>query len=310
MPRSLPPSSPFRRVLFWVACLFATAAVAAAQTVVDASMERLKQSQVALADFVDRLPDLLDFGLPSFAPSGTIRLYTHPKFGDLLHEDYFRLPVGARVKLSEDIELNTELGAYFTHGLRDSVGNGLYQLGLGVKREEAWSPDSGWSSGVGWVTPLSRPPQGITDGLRHTLPYVTFTRTVFPRWGTVGFITVGADLLDRTSLPVDFRKNQLRANSMIFTIGLAREWRKLHVILQAFNGTTALMSNIHQNVFGLKPSVGIPLLRRHNGTPRAIGTVEARTVWGPDGFDVDVKTSIRFDFRYQDHRRKPPRLSP
>src|SRR5512142_3264501 len=94
-------------MLFLLAALTAAAdAPAPAQKVVDASLQTLHDSQVVLSDFFGRLPDLLDFGLPSFAPRGAISLYSHPKFGDLLHEDYFRLPVGAGGKLSEDIEMN------------------------------------------------------------------------------------------------------------------------------------------------------------------------------------------------------------
>lgn len=291
-------------VLLALTALAVQADAPVAGKVVDASLQKLHDSQLALSDFFGRLPDLLDFGLPSFAPRGAVSLYSHPKFGDLLHEDYFRLPVGARLKLSDDLEMNSELGTYFTHGLRGNAGNGLYQLGVGVKREEALTPDSGWSSGLGWVTPLSRPPHGITDGLRHTLPYVTFTRTVAPSWGAVGFVTVGADLLDHTDLTPDFRRNQLRANSMIFTVGLAREWRRMHVILQVFDGTTALMSHLHQNSFGFRPSLGIPVLRRKDGSARAIVTFEGRTIWGPDGFETGVNTSVRVDFRYYDRRRR------
>ncbi len=280
---------------------------APAQTILGTSMQRLRSSQNALADFFDRLPDLLDFGLPSFAPPGDLSIYAHPRFGDLIHEDYFRIPVGGRVKLSEDIELNSELGTYFTHGLRSGdAGNGLYQFGLGLKREQALSPDAGWSSGIGWVTPLSRPPHGITDGLRHTLPFVTFTRTIVPSWGgAVGFVTVGGDLLARTHLQPDYIRNELRADSLVLTLGMAREWRRMHVILQVYDGSTALLSHLHENVFGIRPSVGIPFMRRPDGSPRAIVTFEGRAVWGPDGFETGVNTSVRVDFRYHHHPRTP-----
>ncbi|MEO8356266.1 MAG: vitamin B12 dependent-methionine synthase activation domain-containing protein, partial [Chloroflexota bacterium] len=44
-------------------------------------------------------------------------LYLRPRFGDLLHEDYFRFLVGARLKANDQLEFNGELGTYFTHGL-------------------------------------------------------------------------------------------------------------------------------------------------------------------------------------------------
>ncbi|HWA86544.1 MAG TPA: hypothetical protein VG710_10000 [Opitutus sp.] len=253
----------------------------------------------ALAHFIDRLPDLLDLGLPGFAPEGAWYFYSHPKFGDFLHEDYFRLPVGVRYKVTDKFELHGELGTYFTNGFGASVGNGLYEFQAGLKQEgELWI-DTGASVGLDFVTPLSRPPLGITDGLRHTLPYVTLTRSLWPEWDVVVFGTFGADLLDHTNIPPDFRTNELRANSLMLTLGLAREWRHLHVILKVTDGTTLLLSGLHQNAFGIRPSIGIPFLRRHDGSPRATATFEGRMVWGPDGLETGVTTSVRVDLRYR-----------
>lgn len=285
------------------ACLLALLAASARFSRGQAAASNLsnatESTRLALSSFIDRLPDLLDIGLPSFAPPGTVRLYSHPKFGDLLHEDYFRLPIGASVKVNENLELNTELASYFTHGLGDSVGNGFYQLRLGAKSEFAVSPDAGWSIGLDYITPLSRPPIEITDGVRHVMPYVTHTRTIVPKWGLVGFATLGQDFIDHTVLPVNFRENQLHHHSTTLTLGVAREWRRMHVIFRVFDGTTYLLSNEHENVFGVRPSVGIPLLRRADGSPRATATFEGRAVWGPDGFETGVNTSIRVDLRYR-----------
>lgn len=295
----------YRRAARWAGCALALATASSGHgaagpaSILDSAVDVTNNTREALSTFIDQLPDLLDIGLPSFAPPGTVRLYSHPKFGDLLHEDYFRLPVGAAVKVNQNLELNTELGSYFSHGLREDVGNGLYQLRVGAKAEFALKPDSGWSTGIDYITPLSRPPYEITDGLRHTVPYVTLTRTVVPRWGLVGFSTLGFDFIDHTSLPVNFRKNELRDNSTIVTLGVAREWRRMHVILRIFDGNTAGLSELRQNVFGVRPSIGIPLLRRHDGTPRATGTFEGRAIWGPDGFETGINTSIRVDLRYR-----------
>lgn len=258
---------------------------------------------VALASFLDRLPGLVDEGLPSFAPRGDFRLTIRPRFGDLLREDYFRFLLGARYKANEQVEFSTELGTYFTHGMRDSVGNGFYQFRLGSRYEFAYEPDSGWSVGLDFTTPLSRPPYEMTDGLRHTMPYVTYTRTISAKHGLVGFATVGLDLLDHTALPVNFSENQLHANSVILTLGVARQWRRMHVILRVFDGNTVLLSNRTQNVFGLRPSIGIPFLRRDDGTPRATATFEGRAIWGPDGFETGVNTRIRLDLNYRRSRR-------
>ena len=263
-------------------------------------------AQNVIADVMDRLPDLPELGLPGFAPKGSVYFYTHPKFGDLLHEDYFRLPVGARVKVGETLELHAELDGYFTHGLRDSVGNGLYEATVGLKKECKLPYDVGASVGLDFATPLSRPPHGITDGLRHTVPYVTFTRAIVPDKELLGFVTFGADLLDHTDLEPDFVKNELRANSLTFTAGVARPWRNLNLILKVTEGSTYFLSHLHQNAVGIRPSVGVPFLRRKDGTPRATVTFEGRSVWGPDGYEVGITTTVRVDLRYRhDHPAKP-----
>ena len=254
---------------------------------------------LALGSFLDRLPGLVDEGLPSFAPEGDFHLSLRPRFGDLLREDYFRLLVGGRYKVNEQLEFSAEVGTYFTHGMRDDVGNGFYQFRVGTRYEFALTPESGWSVGLDFITPLSRPPFEITDGVRHTIPSVTYTTTISATRGVVGFATLELDLLDHTSLPENFAENQLQANSVFLTLGVARQWRRMHVILRVFDGNTSILSNNKQNVFGIRPSIGIPFLRRTDGTPRATATFEGRTIWGPDGFDAGISTRIRLDLKYR-----------
>lgn len=304
MLRTLSSASCFRRraALAVLGCVLV--AHAHGQAVASATNGITARPAAALSSFIDRLPELLDIGLPSFAPPGAVRFYAHPRFGDFLHEDYFRLPVGVRIKLDRKIDLQTELGAYFTNGFGEHVGNGLYQARIGLKTERELTPDSGWSTGIDFVTPLSRPPYDITDGLRHTMPFVSYTRTLKSEWGLVGFATLGADLIDHTALRVNYRENQLRENSMILTLGVAREWRRMHLILRVFNGNTAPLSGGNDNVFGLRPSVGFSLLRRPDGTPRATATFEGRAIWGPDGFETGVGTRVRVDLRYRRGRAR------
>jgi hypothetical protein len=286
-----------------IPCLCLTAASSWADPVpvdqVGAGEKPLNGPAASLASFLDRLPELTDQGLPGFAPEGALRFFLRPRFGDLIHENYFRLPVGARLKINDHLELNGELGSYFTHSSQNSAGYGLYQFDVGIKREAYLTRDAGLSYGLDYSTPLSRPPISITDGLRHTLPYFTATHSLLPHLELVGFATFGGDFISHTALPVNFRKNELRADSMIVTLGLAREWRRMHVVLQVFDGNTALLSGMSQNVFGFRPSIGVPFLRRPDGTPRFTATFEARTVWGPDGFETGITTRVRFDLRYK-----------
>lgn len=280
----------------------AGATFASATPIVDSASQAVHTAGETLAQMIDRVPDLVDLGLPGFAPPGSVYFYAHPKFGDLLHEDYFRLPLGVRVKVRDDTELHAELDTYFTHGLRGNAGNGLYEASIGLKQEVRLPDNTGASVGLDFFTPLSRPPLGITDGLRHTVPYVTFTRTIWPRQHMIGFATFGADVIDHTALAPDYFKNELRANSLTLTVGAAREWRHVNLILKLTEANTYLLSHIHENTFGIRPGAAVPLLLRPDGTPRLTATFEGRTVWGPDGFEVGVTTSVRIDLRYHHPR--------
>jgi hypothetical protein len=254
--------------------------------------------RAALENIIDRLPDLLDLGVPGFAPEGALRIYTHPHFGDVLHEDYFRIPVGARYKFNNRVEFNAELGGYFTHGLRDSVGNGLYELQLGVKREQSLSADSGWSAGLDFTTPLSRPPSDITDGVRHIRPYVSGTRILMRRWRLIGFSTFGADLIAHTHLAPSFTENELHSDSLGLILGVAREWSRVRVILTTSVADTTLLSDDSQQVYSFRPSLVFPILRRPDTSARATITFGGRAVWGPDGADYGVTTTVRIDLKY------------
>jgi uncharacterized protein YukJ len=79
----------------------------------------------------------------------------------------------------------------------------------------------------------------------------------------------------------------------------------MHVILRIFDGNTSPVSRIAQNAFGFRPSIGIPLLRHKDGTPRATATFEGRAIWGPDGFEKGINTSVRVDLSYRRGSRKP-----
>ena len=89
----------------------------------------------SLSELLDRLPELLADRLPGFDPYGAFRLYVQPHFGDFLHSGYVLVPVGARAKITDRIELNAELQSYFAHGSGPAVGDGMSALNLGVKVE-------------------------------------------------------------------------------------------------------------------------------------------------------------------------------
>lgn len=252
-----------------------------------------------LADFIDGLPDLLAERLPGFDRTGALRLYVRPHFGDLLRRDYLRVPFGARAKITENFEGSGELQTYLTHGLADAAGYGLSGLRLGAKCEHvlpSLNDGAGFSLGLNFQTPLSRPPRDLTDGHRHAQPYVAATRPLVPAWKLLGFASIGADLLDRTPISAHFGRNQLHANSLIFVAGAAREWPRLRASLTATLNTSALLSDENKNVYALRPEIVVPWKARPGAHTQILLTLAGRTLWGPDGHELGLSSSVRIEF--------------
>jgi len=287
---------------WWIAGLLAAlgpSALRAQDSTASATADQPTPPHSHLVEFVDGLPDLINFALPTVGPNGMFRLYVHPHFGDFLHKDYLRLPVGARVTVVPHVEASAELDSYFTHGLGDnSAGYGLYKLLLGLKNEHSLDgrADAGWNMGMNFSTPLSRPPLELTDGYRHTLPYSGATYPLVHKWKIVGYSTLGADLLSHTALPSMFGRNQLHGNSLSFITGAARDFSRFQVSMTATYATTSVLSNESNSVFGLHPSIVIPVRPLAHSRMKALLTFSGRTVWGPDGREIGVSTSLRVEF--------------
>jgi hypothetical protein len=209
------------------------------------------------------------------------------------------VPLGARTKITKNFEASGELQTYFTHGISDAAGYGLSGLRLGAKSEHvlpSLNDGAGFSLGLNFQTPLSRPPQDLTDGHRHTQPYVAATRPLIPDWKLLGFASVGADLLDRTPMPAHFGRNQLHANSLIFVAGAAREWPRFRASLTATLTTSSLLSDENKNVYALRPEIVVPWKVRPAAHTQILLTLGGRTLWGPDGHELGLSSSVRIEF--------------
>ncbi len=252
-----------------------------------------------MPDFIDRLPDFLADRLPGFEPTGSLRVYVRPHFGDFVHRDYVRVPVGIRDKISENVEFNAELESYFTDGLHDSAGYGLSNFKFGVKRERVLPSfgDSGISVGLNYQTPLSRPPVDLTDGFRHFQPYVALTHPLVPAWRVLGYAGFGADLIEHTALPANFGRNQLHSNSLTFGAGAAREWPRFHASLTATVTTSSLITDEHQQVYALRPEIVVPWKSRTGSKTQVLFTLGGRAIHGPDGNEFGVSGSVRIEFQ-------------
>lgn len=252
-----------------------------------------------LAEFIDGLPDLLAERLPGFDRTGALRLYARPHFGDFIHRDYLRVPFGARAKLTENIESSAELQTYFTHGISQAAGYGLSGFRLGAKCEHvipSLNDGAGLSLGFNYQTPLSRPPVDLTDGHRHLQPYVAATRPLVPAWKLLGFASIGADLLNRTPITAHFGRNQLHSNSLIFVAGAAREWLRFRTSLTGTVMTSSLLSNENKNIYALRTEIVVPWKTKAEARTQLLFTVGGRTIWGPDGHELGLSSSMRIEF--------------
>lgn len=254
----------------------------------------------AIDSLLERLPDLLDFDLPGLDPKGALRFYAHPRFGDLLRRDYLRLPVGARFKVSERVELDSELESYFTHGLSDSAGYGLSKIRFGgaYERPACFDGQTLVSTGLSLIAPLGRPPAELSDGHNHLSPFVAVSRPLPSQWLTraTGFANLSADLLDRSEVPGKFGRNQLHANSLNLVVGVVREWSRFQGTLAVSYATSALTSDENRHVVALRPGIIVPITRREDARTRLTLNLGGRAVWGPEGQEFGVSSSVRVEF--------------
>lgn len=262
-----------------------------------------------LGDLLDRIPNLKPFAMPSFLPKGMFRIFSSPHFGDLLHEDYMRVPIGIRAKTSPSVSSYVEVEGYFTHGLGESAGYGLDRLRTGIKYEPVPPPTAAsgvaWSTGLDFVTPLSRPPAELSDGYQHISPYVAKSMIIAPDAKLLGFGSFGMDILNSTALPSNFGRNQLHSNSLVMSAGVVRDWKRFRGTITTTFGTTALMSDELHHVFGLRPAVGFPLTRWQGKRTRLLVALGAYSVWGPDGHELGINSSLRVDFIYAAGKVRP-----
>lgn len=290
----------------WFSRVCVLIATAGALVIVARAEEPAKEKKKwNLVDFIDGLPDRISERLPGFDHDPSLRFYARPHLGDFIHRDYLRTPIGVRARADENIEHTAEVETYFTHGLKDSAGYGVSALRLGTKVDHAFpmiNDGAGISVGFNYRTPLSRPPLDLTDGYRHFEPYVSATRPIFPEWQLLGYATLSADVIEHTANRSNFGENQLHSNSLMLSFGAAREFARFRGSLTLSLNTSSLITDENKNVYAVRPEVVIPWKMRRDSTTQIFVTLGARSVWGPDGNDLGVNSSVRFEFLFRRNR--------
>ncbi len=249
----------------------------------------------SFATMIDQLPNALANRLPAFNSDGDVHVYTSPHLGDLFHSGYVRVPVGVRAKLTDRIACNAELQSYFAHGMESSSPYGLSQLTVGAKCEHAlpWPGDTGLALGFNYITPLSHPPEGFSDGYRRFQPYVAAIHMLVPKWGLLGYASFGANFLQHTDLPSEFGRNQLHANSLAVTTGVTREWHSLQLSLTTRFASTEFISDEGRQNFSVRPEIAIPFRLSRHARTHFLVTLDGRILTGPEGTMINKGGGVR-----------------
>ncbi len=250
-----------------------------------------------------RVPGLFDVDLPKTVEKLRAKVTVHPHFGDFLHRDYVRVPVGVRLGLNDHTEINAEVEGYVTHGLkRAGSGYGLDHVRLGAKyRWLHWlKPHVDTSTGINTAFPVGRPPLDLTDGFNHVSPYVTFSK----RWPELPrvtpFATFGVDKMWRSSVPGAFRPNQLHSDSMGLTVGALYDRGAIKYTLVGSTWTSALIGEDNRTISTINPSVllELPPALTFGSKGRWIFGVGLKVTFGPDGTDFGASSKLRGEFKF------------
>jgi hypothetical protein len=249
----------------------------------------------SFANMIDQLPNSLANRLPAFNSDGDVHVYTSPHLGDLFHSGYVRVPVGVRAKLTDRIACNAELQSYFAHGVESGPSYGVSQLIVGAKCEHAlpFPGDTGLALGFNYITPLSHPPEGFSDGYRRFQPYMAATHMLVPKWGLLGYASFGANFLQHTDLPSEFGRNQLHANSLAITTGVTREWKGLQLSLTTRFASTEFISDEGRQNFSVRPEIAIPFKLSQHAKTHFLVTLDGRILTGPEGTMINKGGGVR-----------------
>jgi hypothetical protein len=256
--------------------------------------------------FMDRLPEIIDTNLPFLAPRGAYWFYARPSIGNPFQGKYFRLDAGMWIKATKSVDFNIGAQSYVW---RDSnEGNatrwGFYGATTGIKYNRSLGGPTGTAMSVGlnFSTPISRPPLALTDGFRHTDPFITYTRPLSARLHLVGFASFGADMLAHTSLPNGYGKNMLHSNSLNGALGATREFKCFTVSASLNGATTALMSKHALQVFSINPKIIVPAQHIFPTLCAKLPhwhinlILSAHATTGPDGQQYGASSSVSVNF--------------
>ncbi|WP_438479146.1 hypothetical protein [Oleiharenicola lentus] len=261
-----------------------------------------------------RIRGIFNSNLPGTEKKHSLRFIFHPHLGDLINEDYLRTPMGARYGITQQWEVSGEVETYFSHGLGDEKffdRFGFSQVRFGTKYRFAKPLFADWetATGMDFSSPVGSPPAKVNDGLEHLMPFVTFARPLDGHPNVRVFWGLGADLVDRSSVPGQLRKNQLSDDSLNLTTGVVWKRGIMNYTLETNYATTRGIGQVDEDVFTVRPGfvweVPEKYTKGYLGGRWLVG-LGLRASFGEDGTDLGASAKVRvnFDFKKLLRRKK------
>lgn len=274
-------------------CVLMTVVARAADTIDRAS-------SVREAD-VRRIEGIFGSDLPTTEKKGSVRLIVHPHLGDLTNRDYMRLLTGVRWGVTDHTEVTASVEGYIDHGLkRTSEGSGLGDLRFETKHSfgEELIPGYQTSVGINTLFPIGHPPVGMTNGHNEYIPYIVVGKRMESHPGLTVFLQTGLELLEKTSIPGSFERNDLHSSSLFVTPGLVYTRYPYHYTLEFTYATTSIVGHDNQNAFTIRPGFAwdLPPKYRFHVKGRVTVAVGLHVTFGPDGTSTGGGGKVRAEF--------------
>ena len=241
--------------------------------------------------------------LPRTERKHALRFIVHPHLGDITKRDHLRTALGFRYGITTRWEASTEADSYFTHGLKHGSffqDSGFSTWHLGTKYEIGDPLALGWdtSIGINWQQPIGTPPIDVTDGLRHTAPFLTSSHNLEGAPGWRVFTGFGWDAVTQTTTRGALEKNELGDDSINLTGGFLYERGPVTYALEATYFTTRFTSSVNRDVYAVRPSLvwALPPKYTFGAKGKWLLGLGFRLSHGPDGNDIGVNAKLRVNF--------------
>jgi hypothetical protein len=304
-PRSLRKKLSLGCGLLALVCLPASPGQVAAEPLQDGPR---RNGPVALGDDELVLDDVFQSHLPTTLKKYSLRLSVHPRLGDWQNNDHMRLATVLRYGLTDNCELSAGSNLYFSHGhgdIRAFEDNGAADFRFGAKFDLGQFLFNGWDTGAGldYTFPFHHPPAELTDGLRHSLPYLTFSHRLKAHPNRRIFVGLHGDIITRTSWPGTFSRNAFHESSSGLTGGWVIDRGNLHYTFEASFDTTRIFARTEEDLYTIRPGLiwEIPTRRDPQLMTHWQVGVALNDTYGPGGNSMGASLKVRYS---QELKRK------